>query len=64
MNSFITLLRRELWEHTSLKAIPVMLLVFVLLANLAFIFFIATANGTMTISTAGDCRKERARKAV
>ena len=57
MNSFITLLRRELWEHTSLKAIPVTLLVFVLLANLAFIFFISTAGGTMTISTGGETQQ-------
>ena len=40
MNSFIALLRRELWEHTSLKGIPLTLLLFVTLANLAFIFAI------------------------
>lgn len=48
MRSFITLLRRELWEHTSLKGIPIMLLAFVLLANLAFIFLLSSTVGTVS----------------
>jgi ABC-2 type transport system permease protein len=38
MNSFVTLIRRELWEHTTLRGVPVALLVFVVLINLAMIF--------------------------
>ncbi len=49
MHSFTTLLRRELWEHTSLKGIPIMLLAFVLLANLAFIFLLSSTAGTVSI---------------
>ena len=57
MTSFITLLRRELWEHTSLKAIPLTLLVFILLANLAFFFFVSTSNFTFTINTDTETRQ-------
>lgn len=53
MSSYMTLLRRELWEHTSLKAIPLTLLAFVLLANLAFIFFLSASSGSITISSDG-----------
>jgi len=56
MTSFISLLRRELWEHTSLKNIPITLLVFVLLANLAFIFVFGSSVSTFTISTADETR--------
>ena len=54
MASFITLLRRELWEHTSLKAIPITLLVFVLLSNLAFIFVVGSSASVITINTGDD----------
>ncbi len=54
MASFITLLRRELWEHTSLKAIPLTLLVFVLLSNLAFIFVFGSSANVITISMEND----------
>jgi ABC-2 type transport system permease protein len=50
MTSFTTLLRRELWEHTTLKNIPITLLVFVLLANLAFIFVVGTSSSSFTLS--------------
>ena len=53
MSSYITLLRRELWEHTSLKSIPLTLLAFVLLANLAFIFFLSASSGSISISSDG-----------
>jgi len=56
MHSFITLLRRELWEHTSLKGIPLMLLAFVLLANLAFIFLLGKFAGTLNISNGEEVR--------
>ena len=54
MASFITLLRRELWEHTSLKAVPITLLMFVLLSNLAFIFVVGSSANVITISTGDD----------
>ncbi len=53
MHSFTTLLRRELWEHTSLKGIPITLLAFVLLANIAFIFLLSGSVSTLNISN-GD----------
>ena len=57
MTSFIALLRREFWEHsTSLKAIPLTLLVFVLLSNLAFIFVIGTSGSAFTINTGDETR--------
>jgi len=56
MRSFITLLRRELWEHTSLKGIPVMLLSFVLLANLAFIFVLSSSTGSINIGSGEEAR--------
>ena len=57
MNSFITLLRRELWEHTSLKSIPLTLLAFILLANLALFFFVSASDFTFTINTATETRQ-------
>jgi ABC-2 type transport system permease protein len=57
MSSFITLLRRELWEHTSLKAIPLTLLAFILLANLALFFFVSASDFTFTINTATETRQ-------
>jgi len=53
MHSFTTLLRRELWEHTSLKGIPITLLAFVLLANVAFIFLLSGSVSTLNIGN-GD----------
>jgi ABC-2 type transport system permease protein len=54
MTSFITLLRRELWEHTSLRNIPFTLLVFVILANLAFMFVVGSAGSSFTININND----------
>lgn len=49
MTSFTCLLRREMWEHTSLKNIPLTLLLFVVLANLAFVFVIGNTDSSFTI---------------
>lgn len=57
MTSFITLLRREQWEHTSLKTIPLILLVFILLANLAFFVFVGNSGYTFTINTELETRQ-------
>jgi ABC-2 type transport system permease protein len=38
MRKLLTLVRRELWEHTTLVMIPVALLIIVLLANLTLVF--------------------------
>lgn len=57
MTSFITLLRRELWEHSSLRNIPLTLLVFVILANLAFIFVIGMSDSSFTISMNENTQK-------
>ncbi|NOY17366.1 MAG: hypothetical protein GXP23_10660 [Gammaproteobacteria bacterium] len=56
MRSFTALLRRELWEHTSLKGIPLTLLAFVLVANIAFIFLLASSVGTLNISSGEEVR--------
>ncbi|HEC27775.1 MAG TPA: hypothetical protein ENI67_10280 [Gammaproteobacteria bacterium] len=56
MHSFTTLIRRELWEHTSLKGIPLILLAFVLLANLAFIFLLSSSAGILNISNGEEVR--------
>ncbi|GMR05787.1 MAG: ABC transporter permease [Gammaproteobacteria bacterium] len=56
MHSFTTLLRRELWEHTSLKGIPLILLAFVLLANFAFIYLLSSSPGILNISNGEEVR--------
>ena len=48
INSFVTLLRRELWEQNSLKWMPLLLLLFILLANLA-VMYAAGEHGIITI---------------
>lgn len=53
INSFITLLRRELWEQNSLKWMPLLLLLFILLANLAFMYAAGSTNGFITIESEG-----------
>ncbi|MGV6825618.1 MAG: ABC-2 transporter permease [bacterium] len=57
MRSFIALLRRELWEHTSLWKVPAGLLLLIFLANLAVIFwasdiglYVMTDNQTYGVS--------------
>ena len=50
MNSFLTLLRRETWEHTTLRGLPVGLLVFVLLINLAFSVAMLRYDGGITVN--------------
>lgn len=54
MHSFVALLRRELWEHASLKGIPLTLLAFVLLANIAFVFLLAKSVGNLEILDQGE----------
>ncbi|MEA1890427.1 MAG: hypothetical protein U9N50_11680 [Pseudomonadota bacterium] len=56
MHSFTTLLRRELWEHTSLKGIPLTLIGFVLLANFAFIFLLNSSVGSFNVSNGEEVR--------
>ncbi len=56
MNSFVALLRRELWEHTSLKSIPIALLLFVLLANIAFIFLLSSSGSLFSMSNGDELR--------
>lgn len=50
MSSFITLLRRETWEHTTLKGLPVGLLVFVLLVNIALAIAMLRYDGAVSIN--------------
>jgi ABC-2 type transport system permease protein len=50
MRSFRILLQRELWEHGSLRVIPVLLLLFVLLANLAFAYAMLRVDGSVTLN--------------
>jgi len=49
MNSFIALLQRELWEHTSLLKVPAGLLLLFFLANLAVILWGTESNVYITI---------------
>ena len=53
ISSFVTLLRRELWEQHSLRWIPLLLLLFVLLANLAFMYAAGGNAGFITIESEG-----------
>lgn len=53
ISSFITLLRRELWEHNSLRWMPLLLLLFILLANFAFMYATSVNNGLITIVADG-----------
>lgn len=48
---FFTLLRRELWEHNTLKWLPLGLLLFIFLANLAVIF--AIDGNVLTVTSDG-----------
>ena len=50
MRSFIALLRRETWEHTTLKGLPVGLLIFVLLVNAAIAVAMLRYEGSVSIS--------------
>lgn len=50
MSSFIALLRRETWEHTTLKGLPIGLLIFVLLVNVAFAVAMLRYEGSVSIS--------------
>jgi len=54
ISSFITLLRRELWEHNSLRWLPLLLLLFVFLANLAVMYAGSVSDGFITIRTDGN----------
>ena len=49
MNSFIGLMRRETWEHTTLRGLPVGLLVFIMLVNAAIATAVLRYQGTVSI---------------
>ena len=53
ISSFVTLLRRELWEQHSLRWLPLLLLLFILLANLAFMYAAGGNDGFITIEADG-----------
>lgn len=54
VKGFVTLLRRELWEHNSLRWLPLLLLLFILLANLAVMYAGSASDGFITIRTDGN----------
>ena len=53
ISSFVTLLRREMWEQHSLRWMPLLLLLFVFLANLAVMYAAGGNDGFITIETHG-----------
>ena len=53
ISSFVTLLRREMWEQHSLRWMPLLLLLFVFLANLAVMYAAGGNDGFITIEAHG-----------
>jgi len=53
MRSFLALLRREIWEHTTLRGLPLGLLIFFLLANLAVSAAVLRFDDSLDITVDG-----------